>query len=53
MKRALAPFVTTAALAAIGAAAPAQAQSNVTLYGIVDTTIRYTTNESAAGPMAC
>lgn len=49
MKRALAPFVTTAALAAIGAAAPAQAQSNVTLYGIVDTTIRYTTNESAAG----
>lgn len=51
MKRALAPFFTTAALgaAALGATAPAHAQSNVTLYGIVDTTIRYTSNESAAG----
>lgn len=30
-------------------AMPSMAQSNVTLYGLLDTTIRYTTNENAAG----
>jgi predicted porin len=50
MKRAIAPTLATlAALGALGAAAPVQAQSNITLYGLLDTTIRYTTNENAAG----
>ncbi|OWW19539.1 porin [Noviherbaspirillum denitrificans] len=40
-------LIALAAFAACSAAA--QAQSNVTLYGLVDTTIRYSTNENAAG----
>ncbi len=44
MKKMLVP------LAALGALAqPAFAQSNVTLYGLVDTTIRFTTHANAAG----
>ena len=37
------------ALAALAACSAAQAQTNVTLYGLVDTTVRYSTNENAAG----
>lgn len=44
MKRKL---ITLSVLAACSAGA--QAQSNITLYGLVDTTIRYSTNENAAG----
>ncbi|MGE8367808.1 porin, partial [Cupriavidus sp.] len=44
MKKMLVP------LAALGALAqPAFAQSNVTLYGLIDTTIRFTTHANAAG----
>ncbi|OWW20188.1 porin [Noviherbaspirillum denitrificans] len=38
-----------AACALAACSAAASAQSNVTLYGLVDTTIRYSTNENAAG----
>jgi len=40
---------TILAAAALAAAGFAQAQSNISIYGIMDTTIRYTTNESVAG----
>ncbi|WP_151633099.1 porin [Noviherbaspirillum aerium] len=40
---------TIFAAAVLIASGIAQAQSNVTIYGILDTTIRYTTNENAAG----
>lgn len=40
-------LIVLAALATCSAAA--QAQSSVTLYGLLDTTIRYSTNENAAG----
>lgn len=40
-------LIALAALAACSAAA--QAQTSVTLYGLVDTTVRYSTNENAAG----
>lgn len=43
-------FMKTAlALAACGAATTVYAQSNVTLFGLIDTNIRYSTNDNAAG----
>ena len=39
----------TVAMALGGAAAAAHAQSSVTLYGLVDTAVRYTTHANAAG----
>jgi predicted porin len=40
---------TIIAAAVLSAAGIAQAQSNLVIYGIMDTTVRYTTNENAAG----
>ncbi|HEY8025230.1 MAG TPA: porin, partial [Burkholderiaceae bacterium] len=38
------------ALAVLGAfSTAASAQTNVTIYGVIDTTIRYTTNQVGAG----
>lgn len=44
MKKLIVPFCL-----ACGFAAPALAQSSVSLYGLIDTTIRYTTHENASG----
>jgi predicted porin len=41
-------LIAAAALAACSAAVQAQS-GNVTLYGLIDTTVRYSTNENAAG----
>lgn len=48
MKKSLLALAISGAIATIGTGA-AQAQINVTLYGLIDTTIRYSTNENAAG----
>ena len=48
MKKSLLALAISGAIATIGTGV-AQAQTNVTLYGLIDTTIRYSTNENAAG----
>lgn len=48
MKKSLLALAVSGVIAGVGSTA-VQAQTNVTLYGLMDTTIRYSTNENAAG----